>query len=228
MRLASAPTNRLPLSVDPFYLTGSKNMSRKSLTLNTHSQLTYEGNVQAYKREFKKTIHNLKNSRQHMMHSLQKIQDRQLQIAKDREKEAILIQAQHLYDKSPILDTKRVCGACSTRPKSAKANTEVTISGLRRPITANCKIHRMTFSAYEKRTTPPKPKLIRDAKTALPRVTSDRKVCFSDQMVALSSPPSPTPSLADSQYSDSSEISKVRVFNTIRLPNSINAKKFVP
>lgn len=102
------------------------------------------------------------------------MRERQMEICKNREKEGILKQAQHRYDKAPILETQRFCGACAQRPKSAKAGSQVTVDGLLRPpqqIQKKSHAHRLTFSTYEQRSTPPKPLLSRRrSKSAIPSV----------------------------------------------------------
>lgn len=95
---------------------------------------------------------------------LNQLRDRQMEIVQNRVKDEILKQAQQRYDRAPVLETKRFCGACARRPKSAKASTQVTVGGVIWPPklareTSSC--HRLTFSTYEQRESPPKPLLSR-------------------------------------------------------------------
>lgn len=170
------------MPVDPFFLTRKKDYGRKSLAQNSRSQIACEKNIQAYSRETKKALNLLQNSKSHHTKMLKTLQDRQMEICRNREQEQILIQAQSRYDRVPVLETKRFCGACARRPKSAKASMQVTVDGLLRPgKQTSSKCHLMTFSTYEHRTQPPKPLLKRKVKSAV--VTpSVKPVCCHDDL----------------------------------------------
>ena len=171
-----------PLPVDPIFLTRKKEWGRNSLAHNARSQLTYDKDVACYERDMKKAVNQLQNSKSYHTQVLNKLRERQMQICKDREKEVMLKQAQHRYDKAPILETKRFCGACARRPKSAKASCQVTVDGLLRlpqndHNSSKCK--QLTFSSYEQRQTPPKP-LIRRQRSHSAQLTG-KAVCFDEK-----------------------------------------------
>lgn len=81
--------------------------------------MSYEKNVSAYEREFTKALHHLKNSKAYHTKSLKKLQDRQMEIMKKKDDAQMLVQAQCLYSKSPVLERSRICVACTKRPKSS-------------------------------------------------------------------------------------------------------------
>lgn len=167
-----------PLPVDPIFLTRKTEWGQKSLAHNARSQLTYEKGVACYERDMKKAITQLQNSKSYHTKVLNKLRERQMQICEEREKEEILKQAKQRYDNlAPILETKRFCGACARRPKSAKASTQVTVDGLLRspkPEGFSSKFHQLTFSSYEQRQAPPKP-LLRPQRS---QSTQLKSVCF--------------------------------------------------
>lgn len=116
-----------PLLVDSVSLTRKNQSVRNSLAHNSRIQLSHEKNLAAFEREKKRAIHQLQNSKSYYDKTLKQMQDRQMEICKNREKERILIQAQSRYDKVPILETERFCGACSRRPQSAMVIPRVPV-----------------------------------------------------------------------------------------------------
>lgn len=185
-----------------------------SLAHNSQNQQGCERNVQLYERELSKALNQLKNSKSHHTQALKQIQARQLQIVKDRDQRSLLIQAQCMYDNSPILESKRICIACTKRPKSAKASIHASVDGLLRPQANSKRFQRMTFSAYESRKMPPVPCLSRTSSTStlssgygkvVPKI-----VCFEDVKPVYSEP----------YNSRSSTPASIRLFDSNLIPDS--------
>ena len=150
---------------DPVAMTRNKLSARNALVRNSISQQSYEKKVASFEREKKKAVNQLQNSKSYHTQLFRQLRNRQLEILRNREKDQILMQAQSRYNRAPVLETKRFCGACARRPKSAKAILQVTVDGLLKP-PSRSSCQSMTFSTFEHRAQPPKPFITRKVKSA--------------------------------------------------------------
>ena len=218
--------NTSRLIVDPISVDSSKKWARKTLAENTRTQISCERKVELFDKEKKKALHQLQNSKSYYNELLKQTQDRQVAILKKREQEKILIQAQTRYNNAPVLETKRFCGACARRPKSAKAGFQVNVDGLIK-LSSATNSHSLTFNAYEHLAQPPKP-FIRRALSAsavpLSKSANHDEVLlldFSGEEVSKH-PPSPAVTPPTSR-----PISPMRSFDLSSIPNFSRTKRRV-
>lgn len=201
--------------MDPTFLTRKKDWGRNSLAQNTRAQLKYDKDVEAINRETRKMVSQLQNSKSYHTGMLRKLQDRQMEICKSRIQEQILHQAQARYDKVHVLETKRFCGACSRRPKSAIASSQISEDSIARlPSTSHSKNHRTAFDSPADSRQPIKFVAKRKVKSAvLPPRNCDRFVpeVFESRLV-------PSPEVTDEKDSHR-PISPLRSFDFSPIPS---------
>lgn len=150
-----------PLVLDPVSLGEKKQWARHSLAQHSRIQMNYEKKTASFERERKKAINQLRNSKSFYNKTLKQIQDRQMEICKSREKERLLIHSHFKYAQVPVLETKRFCGACAQRPKSALPGSQVAADTV-----TSCSCRRITFNSYEHCAQPPKLFVKRKTKSA--------------------------------------------------------------